>query len=99
MRSFSQSLPGEAAAAPAPEAAALGEEEEEVERLSLGDFMNLAYTFSTLYARLHPERKASSAERRRVVPYAEKPLLFGLIAFIIAAASLGLFMLFSPIRC
>ena len=32
---------------------------------SLGDFMNLAYTLSTMYKRVHPERRATSDEARR----------------------------------
>ena len=40
---------------------------------SLGDFMNLAYTLSTMYKRVHPERKANSSAARRVKYYVSRP--------------------------
>ena len=35
--------------------------------------MNLAYTLSTMYKRVHPERKANSGEARRVKYYVRVP--------------------------
>jgi hypothetical protein len=40
---------------------------------SQGDFMNLAYTLSTMYKRVHPERKANSSAARRVKYYVSRP--------------------------
>jgi hypothetical protein len=35
--------------------------------------MNLAYTLSTMYKRVHPERKANSSAARRVKYYVSRP--------------------------
>ena len=60
---------------------------------SLGDFMNLAYTLSTMYKRVHPERKANSGEARRVKYYHENAVLGVLVVFILAALCFGIFLL------
>jgi hypothetical protein len=66
-------------------------------RLTLSDFMSLAYVVSTMYKRVHPEKKVE--ERRRVHAYSEAPVLYALLFFILCASSLGLFVLCTPVVC
>lgn len=57
------------------------EEGDTAGRLTLSDFMTLAYVVSTMYKRVHPEKKAD--ERRRVKPYNEAPVLYALLVFVV----------------
>ena len=66
-------------------------------RLTLSDFMSLAYVVSTMYKRVHPEKKVD--ERRRVHAYSEAPVLYALVFFVLSASSLGLFVLCTPVVC
>ena len=61
--------------------------------------MNLAYTLSTMYKRVHPERKATSGEARRVKYYQENAVLGVLALFILAALSFGIFLLADRVTC
>ena len=73
------------------------EHEDTAGRLTLSDFMSLAYVVSTMYKRVHPEKKVD--ERRRVKEYSEAPVLFALLFFVLCAASLGLSVLCTPVVC
>ena len=61
--------------------------------------MNLAYTLSTMYKRVHPERKATSGEARRVKYYQENAVLGVLVVFILASLSFGIFLLADRVTC
>ena len=63
------------------DANAKSEQSETAGRLTLSDFMSLAYVVSTMYKRVHPEKKAD--ERRRVKPYNEAPVLYVLLLFFV----------------
>jgi len=64
----------------------------------LGDWMNLAYTLSTMWKRLHPQQ-AYSRENHHADVYAEPALLATFALFVLSCLSLGLFLLVTRVSC